>query len=554
MLSDFDLRQIDPKAQLLDLDRADAESSLYEYLKAAWHIFDPAPWQDGWCIEAIAEHLEAVVDGQIKRLCINIPPRCSKSAICSAALTGWTWAQQKHSHTSGPGVSFLYASYREDLAIQDSRNCRRVIESDWYRARWGDRFSLTDDQNTKQRFNNDKGGYRMISSVESKGSTGFGANIIVLDDCNSAKEFESEAVTASTIDWFDGTLGTRLNNQKLGAVIQIQQRVGERDLTGHIQTKTKGGWDYLILPMEFETWRKSHVTSIGWSDPRTEEGELLWPERFDAEVVTALKDWMMPWRAAGQLQQRPAPKGGGIIERDWWRMWESDQYPPFDFILACLDTAYTESQMNDPSGMIIWGVFSQAAEEAPEQIARRLSTPYGPSRTRGSSFAAADRTKGPNVPKVLLTFAWEKHLKLHELVTTVEDTCRKFKVDLLLIENKASGISVAQELRRLFGNSRFGVQLFDPKSQDKTARLNSVQPLFVDGLIYAPSETRPWVEKVVSQAEQFPKARHDEFVDCISMGLRYLRDNGMICRVVEREAELEELKRYHRDPEPLYSV
>jgi predicted phage terminase large subunit-like protein len=550
----IDASKIDPHRQLLDLSRVDCEESLYVFLKESWHIWDSDPWVDGWCVDAISEHLQAVVDGQIKRLCINIPPRCGKTATCSNALAAWTWAQKKISHTSGPGVKFLYASYREDLSRDASIACRNIIESDWYQSRWSDRFQLSTDSNTKGRFDNDKGGYRMITSVESKGSTGFGASIIVLDDCNSAKEIESEAIIESTIEWYDGTLGTRLNNQKLGAVIQIQQRVGERDLTGHIMEKNKGEWDFLILPMEFETWRKSHVTSIGWSDPRTEEGELLWPERFDASVVEGLKNWLLPWRAAGQLQQSPSPKGGGIIERGWWQLWDGEVFPKMDFVLATLDTAYTESELNDPSGMIIWGVFSPDGDDD-KRMTTRITSMKRHAKNENDTLVSVDQTDKRFTPKVMMIHAWEKRLKLHELVMKVGEDCLLRKVDLLLIEGKASGISVAQELRRLFAGSKFGIQLFDPKSQDKTARLNSVQPLFYEGLIYAPSEKYPWVEAVIAQAERFPKSRHDEFVDCISMGIRHLRERGLICRAVEREAENEALKAYpgSRDA-PLYPV
>ena len=156
------------------------------------------------------------------------------SALCSIALCAWTWAQSKISHTSGPGVSFLYAAFKDNLVTRDSRKCRQVIESNWYKARWGDRFSILTDSNTKSRFTNDKGGERLTTSVEDKGATGEGADIIVLDDCNSAKQVESDAVIESTLDWLDGTMSTRFNNQKLGAMIEIQQRVGEKDVTGHI--------------------------------------------------------------------------------------------------------------------------------------------------------------------------------------------------------------------------------------------------------------------------------------------------------------------------------
>jgi predicted phage terminase large subunit-like protein len=533
-------KDLDLHRQLIDIDRADCEESLYVYLKSAWHVFDSAPWVDGWAIDVIAEHLQAVVDGEIRRLIINIPPRCAKSAMCSVALTGWTWAQRKHTHTSGPGVSFLYASFREDLSRRDSVACRRIIESKWYQDRWGDRFQLSDDQNTKSRFSNDKGGYRLITSVESKGATGDGSSVIVCDDVNSAKEVESELVIASTLEWFDGTLGTRLNNQKLGAVINIQQRLGENDLTGHILSKQSGEWVHLCLPMEYEPER-SYVNAYGWKDPRTEPGELLWPERFGPDEVRALKTWMGDWRSAGQLQQSPQPKGGGIIKREWWQLWERDAYPPMDFILGTLDTAYTLEQMNDPSGMIVWGVFS--------------GDPIG-TTVRGfdreGRLAYQDRHYSePEAPKVMLAHAWTDRYEFYELIKKTADTCIKLKVDLLLIENKAAGISVAQELRRLYGNEKFSVQLFDPKSQDKFARLVSVQHLFQEKLVYAPDRT--WAEAVITQVGQFPRSKHDEFVDLTSMGLRYLRDRGLISRAVERRAEMDSLKIYPRGQDlPLY--
>ena len=162
-----DLSQVDAKAQLLDLDRADCEESLYEFLKRAWRIVDPNPWKDGWVVAAIAEHLQAVCDGQIKRLVVNVPPRCSKSSLISVAFPAWVWAQAERSATSGPGVQFLYASYADRLSLRDSVRSRRLIESPWYQSLWGSRFQLNTDQNTKSRFGNDQGGERLITKKTS---------------------------------------------------------------------------------------------------------------------------------------------------------------------------------------------------------------------------------------------------------------------------------------------------------------------------------------------------------------------------------------------------
>jgi predicted phage terminase large subunit-like protein len=557
-----DLSSLDPRVTLLDIDRADFEESLYQFYKAAWRFIDPARWMDSWAIDAICEHLQAVVDGQITKLIINCPPRIGKSSLTSVAFPAWTWAQPNLTHTSGAGVPFLYASYSDKLSLRDSVKCRRLIESPWYSSLWSSRFQLVTDNNTKSRFSNDRGGERLITSIGS-GVTGEGGNIICVDDPNAANEIESEATTETTLDWWKTTLPTRANSQELSAIVIIQQRLAENDLTGHILETEADGWCHLCLPARYEPER-AFSTLIGWKDPRTEPNQLLWPERLSDDALIRLEKRMGPYIFAGQMQQRPEPAGGGIIKREYWQLWPNKIYPKtISFVLACLDTAYTAEALNDPSGMALWGVFTASVlDEAPSRVIRATG--------RGTGIGNAPLSDMPDrldnkydplgtydprgVPKVLLMHSWEERLELHQLVLKVGETCKKWQVDLLLIENKASGISVAQEMRRLFGSSGFGVQLFDPKSQDKVARLISVQHLFAEGLIYAPSEQYPWVEKFIKQVSMFPKGAHDEFVDLTSMGLRYLRDNGLILRAPEYEAEQKERSIYRGREEPLYSV
>ena len=552
----LDGREIDIERQLMELDRADCEDSLYTFLKHSWKFIDASSFTEGWPIEAIAEHLQAVVDGDIRRLIINIPPRMGKSSITSVAFPAWTWTQPGISHTSGPGVQFLHASYAQQLALRDSVKCRRLIESPWYQSLWGDRFKLTSDQNTKTRFDNDRNGSRLSTSVGSA-LTGEGGAIIVVDDPNAAQEAFSEATIASTIDWWDSALSTRLNNPKEGAFVVIQQRLSEEDLTGHILSKDIGEWTHLCLPMKYE-WRRHSVTSIGWEDPRgldddgtslvevSDDGErmpafpeaeillekredlLLWPERFGLQEVEILEKQLGPWSAAGQLQQRPAPKGGGIIKREWWQTWESPNYPNMDLIIATLDTAYTSKTENDPSAMTIWGVFSSDINVmAPNQAGRREG-----------GLMEYSRNYTEMAPRVMLMYAWQGRYELHDLVTKVATTCREMKVDQLLIENKAAGYSVAQEIRRMYGYEKFGVHMYDPKSQDKIARLYSVQHLFAEGLVYAP--IKQWAEMVMAQVGQFPKGKHDDLVDTVSMAMRHLRDSGSILRPEEWRAETED--------------
>jgi predicted phage terminase large subunit-like protein len=533
-------KSIDPRLQLLDLDRADCEESLYEFYKTSWRYIDPSPWCDAWAIDAICEHLQAVVDGQIRQLIINCIPRIGKSSLTSVAFPAWTWAQPHESHTSGPVVPFLHASYNDKLSLRDSVKCRRLIESNWYQARWGSRYQLTSDQNTKSRFTNNKGGERLITSIGA-GTTGEGGNIILIDDPQAANEVASEASTQEVIDWWSQTMPTRRNSQEKSAVIIIQQRLAQNDLTGHVLETEADGWTHLCLPGRYEPER-SFITTIGWKDPRTVPGELLWPERFSEEALKRLEKTMGPFTFAGQIQQRPAPAGGGIIKDDWWQTWELDVFPPMDFVLATLDTAYTTKQQNDPSAMIVWGIFSGDTKAHASRILDADGRPM-----------FIDRIYNEGAPKAMAMKGWTERLELHELVAKVAKTCIDYKVDVLLIENKASGISVAQEIRRLYSNEKFSVQLFDPKSQDKMARLYSVQHLFAEGIVYAPD--RPWATAIIDQCGQFPKGKHDDLVDCVSMGLRKLREMGLLTRGPERLAEIESLRVYPgRQNEPLYPV
>lgn len=545
----MDIGDLDRNVLLRDLDRVDCEDSLYTFLQYAWRWVDPTPFVPGWPLEAICEHLEAVVDGEIKRLVINIPPRMGKSTVASVCFPAWVWAQREISPVSGPGVPLLHASYALSLAMRDSVKCRRLIESPWYQKLWGDRFQLVGDQNAKARFANDKKGERMITAVEAK-VTGEGGQIIIVDDPNAANEVLSAATIESTNEWWDGTMSTRLNDAKTGAFVVIQQRLGEDDLTGHI-LDTDSGWTHLCLPMGFDPDR-SFKSSIGWEDPRTERGQLLWPERFSQNQVDDLTRRLGPWKASGQLQQSPEPKGGGIIKREYWQPYDGAAYPPMDFILASVDTAYTEKTENDYSALTVWGVFSGSDARGANRYVERGGALADSGDVEDQFNIGSGVRQGGDRPRVMLMHAWQQRLPLHELVQKVSASCKLMKVDKLLIENKASGISVSQEMRRLYGHEAFSVQLVDPKGQDKLARLYSVQHLFAEGMVYAPDKT--WADEVITQCGTFPKGRHDDLVDTVSMAMRHLREAGMLVRQPEWAADVADSMRHHTKQRALYEV
>jgi len=528
-------------------EREQCEDDLYKFLQAGWKYIDPAPFVGGWHLEAIAEHLEAVTRGQIKRLLINVPPRSSKSSLCSVAWPAWTWAQSVQGPCSGPHVQFLSASYAQTLALRDSVKNRRLIESPWFKKIWGERFQMTSDVNTKGRFENNKGGYRLATSVDGA-LTGEGGQVILVDDAHNATEIESDLVRESTIMWWDEAMSTRLNDPATGAFVVIMQRLHQEDLTGHIKDKDPNNdWTWLMLPMEHD--RSRHCITYAkneygekeqlWEDPREEEDELLCPTRFPREQVDRLKAQLGPFAAAGQLQQSPTPRGGGIIKEEWWQDWEEDSYPVFEYLIASVDTAYTEKEENDPSALTIWGVFREY-------------------RTGNM--------------KIMLVWAWEGRFELHDLVEEILTTCTvspisntrqekhagrpRFPVHLLLVESKASGLSVGQELYRLIaGNAPFNIQFPNLNkgryTQDKVARLYSVQHIFADKMVYAPLG-RTFVDKVIDQVSAFPKVSHDDLVDTVSQALKYLRDTGILVRRDEQALDLDREMAYRPKQLPLY--
>lgn len=296
------------------IDYALAEKSLEDFIELGWRYIDPADYIGNWHIGAIAEHLEAVANGDCRHLIIMMPPRHMKSLSVSVAFPAWVWAQKKRSALTGPGVGFLSTSYAQGLSVRDNLKCRRLIDSPWYQRGWGDRFALTSDQNTKIRFDNNRGGYRLASSVDGT-ATGDGGDIIIIDDAISAKEALSPTVRASANEWFDGTMSTRLNDPKTGAYIIVMQRLHEGDLVGHVleQMKQEGGeeWTVLCLPARYD---REHPF-VYKKDPRKKAGELLWPARMGEKEVRALEVKLGQYGTAGQLQQRPAPRSGGMFER-----------------------------------------------------------------------------------------------------------------------------------------------------------------------------------------------------------------------------------------------
>jgi hypothetical protein len=286
-----------------------ASRSLKEFVRQAWPILEPGTkFIPGMHVDAVCDHLQAMIEDRIKDLIINIPPGFAKSMIGAVFMPAWVW-------TKRPEYRFLFASYKADYAIRDSVKCRTLIQSNWYQERWADRFKLRPDQNEKSKFENDHTGYRETTSVGT--GTGARAMFVCVDDPTSVDQAASDAERKRANAWWTGTMTTRLNDLKTGYLLLIQQRLHEEDTTA--VCLEQGGYEHLYLPNEFEV-DQACKTSI-WQDPRTKEGELLWPAKVGPEEVAVLKRKLGSYNYAGQYQQRPSPAGGGIFKKQWWRYW-----------------------------------------------------------------------------------------------------------------------------------------------------------------------------------------------------------------------------------------
>lgn len=291
------------------IEREFCKRSLSGFIRRAWRHIDPQPYIHGWHMDALAEHLEATARGEITRLLINIPPGTSKSTATSVFFPAWMWGP-----LGWTSARFIGASYEQGLAIRDNRRNRQLIESEWYQKHWPVRF--TSDQNEKTYFENTERGFRQASAVKSM--TGRRGDFVVWDDPLSPEKAYSEHEREIANRVFAETLPSRLIDPRKSVIVIIMQRLHEADVSGYILSRDLG-YEHLCLPMEFEADRKC-VTSIGFSDPRTQDGELLFPERFPSEVIERDKNVMGSFAVAGQFQQRPVPREGGMFKHHWFNV------------------------------------------------------------------------------------------------------------------------------------------------------------------------------------------------------------------------------------------
>lgn len=509
------------------------QGGLLSFVRYFWHILEPGTkFVDGWALEAVCEHLEAVTFGEITRLLINVPPGFMKSLLTDVFWPAWEWGPMDLPH-----LRYVAFSYSSSLTERDNLKFKDLISSREYQELYGAHAVKPQDQKVivrktgEKKVSNWKHGWKLATSVGGVG-TGERGDRIILDDPHNVKDSESEVTRKETIRWFRESMSSRLNNMETGAKVVIMQRVHEEDVSGCIITEMQD-WCHLLIAMEY-VWgfvvdedgeEGPPKTEIGWWDPRWRDtaaecdGELAWPERFPESKIPQMKKDTGPYAWAGQYQQTPKVRGDAIFEEEWWQPWEpvDGKFPPFSYVVASLDSAYTEKERNDPSAMVVVGIwenengYNRAMVMHAWRRRLRFSTPKVVPEPGETSLAFRARQQ-----------------KSWGLIDWVAETCIRFKVDRLLIEAKASGISAAQTLQDSHPRAGWGVQLIDPKGLDKVARALAVQPSFSQGMIYIPYPYREWGEKVVEEMSMFPMGKADDLTDAMTQAVKHLRDNGLL--------------------------
>lgn len=290
---------------VLAAQRELSRRSLAHFAQEAWHVLEPAtPLKWGWALDCMCEHLEAVSAGQIKRLVINVSPGSMKSLLTGVLWPAWEWGP-----LGKPELRYLGTAHKQDLAVRDNMKCRRLIQSEWYQRLWP--IGLVGDQNAKTKFENSATGFREAMAFTSM--TGSRGDRVILDDPHSVDDANSPVKLEGDILTFREALPSRVNNDE-SAIVIIMQRLHERDVTA---VALDLGYEHLCIPMRYEEGRSKWV--VGNGDPRKADGELAFPERFPEKQVVELEKTLGAYATAGQLQQRPAPRDGGLFKAAWFQ-------------------------------------------------------------------------------------------------------------------------------------------------------------------------------------------------------------------------------------------
>lgn len=508
------------------LIKIECESSLYSFVKHAWHQVEGENlFSDNWHIKAICEHLEACVEGKIKFLNINIPPRCMKSLICNIFFPAWIWLKR-------PSAKIFCLSGSHKLAVRDSVKCRSLMQGSWFQNLWGDVFSFNRDVNTKERYSNNKGGEKLVKSILGS-SIGEGGHFLIIDDGNSQQDITSKTTRDRTNDIVDSSFLIRQDNTERAVVINIQQRLHWEDLTAHMLEKNLPGSVHLMLPMEFDIKRACKTIPLKgmdkpWEDPRKEQNELLWPTRFTPSHVERLKLFFgSAYNIASQLQQLPSPESGNIFQKSWFKL-QKGNLPSLDMVIQSWDTALSTSISACESALTTWGIFT---DDNFKKNIILLNIWHG-------------KLEQPDLRKMIKKCA--RHWPTNNF--NEPDKSQGREADVILIEEASGGLAMIQDLRSS-GLPIFG---FNPRhhklpnfahmtNKADRARLASVP--VEQGLVWLISDQgagirpEPKAQFFLETVLACPSGKNQDLVDSFAQAMIWIKKKGLLYLVGEDPTE-----------------
>lgn len=464
--------QIDEMFEL-ELQRFVYKKSYYEFFKAAFVVLHPGePYNDNWHVKLICDRLQQEVmritqkKTKKKDIIINVPFRSAKSMIASVIFLPWTWITY-------PSLKFIYVSYAENLALEHAQFSKNLINSEWYQTLFGDSFNFSQSTDSKHFYANTSGGFRKSTGTGGQ-ITGSGADFLIVDDGQNPKRAASEKERKNTVDFWDHTLYSRLNQPEIGVRINVQQRLHDQDLTGHLMATNPDQYELIKIPAEITEKSKPIPAEL---DKYYVDG-LFWPTRFSKKILDNYLKTLGSLQAANQLQQETAPEEGNIMKRDWFDVVDPTtisrdiNLEPVHFFL---DTAETEKQEGDFTAIV-------------------------------SAF------KKNNCVYILDVVRYKR--EFHESVKFIRDYVMRMKYtsgSKIKIEPKSSGKSIVSQLKATTQLNVTEIKFAKGKMDDKLTRLRSIQPacearrvILVDGA---------YINLFLDSLCTFPNAVHDDDVD-----------------------------------------
>ena len=445
-----------------------AARSLRAFVEQAWPVLEPTtPFLPNWHIDLVCEHLEAITAGQTTRLLINLPPRYMKSLLVSVFWPVWEWI-------SSPSRRWICVSYSDALSLKLSLDRRTLVQSEWYQARWGHTVQLSSDQNVKGEFRNTRQGVMVATSVGGS-VTGKGGDRIIVDDLHNPQQADSDAQREAALRFFRETLSTRLDTPKTGAVVVVMQRLHEADLSARC---LELGYRHLCLPVEADV-ATDIVFPVSGRVVTRAPGHLLWPAREGPTELALQRRQLGSTAFDTQYQQRPAPAGGRLFKRAWFKFY--DKRPRGSTGLASWDMSFKGGPSND------YVVGLQAARE-------------------GADVYLVDRVKG----QWDFTETCRQVVRLHGRYPETQTT---------LIEEAANGPAIINVLTGQIA----GIIPVRPDGS-KYARAEAAAPMVEAGNVWLPDPQphgrarpeRAWVDDFLHQLCVFPTGAHDDDVDAFS--------------------------------------